>query len=136
MTDPTVESDELSHLTYTGPLHRARIHVPPTGRQVAFSKGDVVDFTPDELEYLDPAEWEGERFGPATGEPRTEQVDTGPLTEGDTPPEGTVDEILAWVGTDPERARQALEAEHAGKARTSLMSKLAAVTGDDQNPEA
>lgn len=142
MTDPTVEGDELSHLTYTGPLHKGRIHVPPTGRQVAFKRGEGVDFTTDELEHLDPAEWEGERIGLPVDETRTQQGptlgpgDTGTLTDGDTPPAGTVDEVLAWVGDDPARARLALESEHAGKARTSLMSKLAAVTGDDTNPEA
>lgn len=44
-------------------------------------------------------------------------------------PEGTVAEVLDWVGEDPERARQALEAERAGQQRTTLTSQLEALTG-------
>lgn len=58
------------------------------------------------------------------------------LTSGDEPtagadhppslgvPEGTVDEIMEWVGDDPAKALRALEAETAGKARKSLIGKL------------
>lgn len=44
-------------------------------------------------------------------------------------PEGTRADVLAWVGHDPERARQALEAERAGKARSTLIDQLEALAG-------
>jgi hypothetical protein len=39
-------------------------------------------------------------------------------------PDGRVGEVLAWAGDDPERIRQALEAERAGRARVSLIAEL------------
>lgn len=42
-------------------------------------------------------------------------------------PEGTIDEVLAWVGDDEEKAQLALDAETAGKNRTSLVNKLKAI---------
>lgn len=42
------------------------------------------------------------------------------------PPEGTIDEVLAWVGDDPDRAAQALQAEREGKQRATLISELEA----------
>ncbi|MFI6594991.1 hypothetical protein ACIBHX_02015 [Nonomuraea sp. NPDC050536] len=39
--------------------------------------------------------------------------------------EGTAKQVLAWVGDDPERARQAAEAEAArGKPRSTLLARL------------
>lgn len=40
------------------------------------------------------------------------------------PPKGTIDDIMSWVGGDPAKAQAALEAEHAGKKRKGLISKL------------
>lgn len=40
------------------------------------------------------------------------------------PPDGKVADIVAWVDGDPHRARAALKAEHAGKGRKTLLSKL------------
>lgn len=42
-------------------------------------------------------------------------------------PSGSADTVMAWVGDDPERARQALEAERAGQQRTTLIAKLEAI---------
>ncbi len=42
----------------------------------------------------------------------------------DTPPDGTVDEVLAWAGDDPDRRAAALEAEKAGKGRKTLIDAL------------
>jgi len=41
-----------------------------------------------------------------------------------TVPEGSVAEVLQWVGDDPARRRAALEAERRGKARMTLIEKL------------
>jgi hypothetical protein len=46
----------------------------------------------------------------------------GPAVE--TAPKGTAKEVLAWVGDDPQRARTALEAEQAGRQRSSLIAEL------------
>lgn len=40
------------------------------------------------------------------------------------PPEGTINEVLDWVGDDQDRARQALEAERDGQNRQTLISEL------------
>jgi hypothetical protein len=39
-------------------------------------------------------------------------------------PDGTVEDVKSWVGDDPERARQALEAERAGQNRSTLVTYL------------
>jgi hypothetical protein len=41
-----------------------------------------------------------------------------------TPPEGSVDEVKAWVGDDKARAAAALKAEQVGDKRTSLIQAL------------
>lgn len=42
-------------------------------------------------------------------------------------PDGTVQEVLDWVGDDYGRAEQALEAERLGAERSTLISKLEAI---------
>ena len=42
----------------------------------------------------------------------------------DVVPDGTVAEVLAWVGNDPERARQALGVEQQDKRRAGLTAQL------------
>jgi hypothetical protein len=39
-------------------------------------------------------------------------------------PEGSVAEVLEWVGDSPLRASEALEAEQAGQQRTTLVEEL------------
>lgn len=47
---------------------------------------------------------------------------------GDEVPEGTVDEVLAWVGDDKDRAQQALDAEEdSDKPRSTLVEALEAL---------
>lgn len=58
---------------------------------------------------------------PADGDPNTEP-DEAPT---DFDPDGTAADILAWVGEDPDRAAEALEAEQAkGKPRSTLVKAL------------
>jgi hypothetical protein len=59
------------------------------------------------------------RLDPETGE----QIDS----DDDAVPDGTVDEVLDWVGDDRSRASRALTAERAGQNRTTLVSKLEAI---------
>jgi hypothetical protein len=62
------------------------------------------------------------------------EVDAAAVEQGDTAdpnavPDGTADEVLAWVGDDPARAARALVAEKiAEKPRTTLLDKLAKLT--------
>lgn len=48
-----------------------------------------------------------------------------PTAEGSDVPEGTVKEVLAWVGDDKDKAQRALDAENAtGDPRKSLVAEL------------
>lgn len=48
----------------------------------------------------------------------------------DAVPTGTVDEVLAWVGDDRDRAARALEVELSGKNRASLVAALSTKESD------
>lgn len=50
-----------------------------------------------------------------------------PVTEEATVPEGSIKEVLAWVGDDATKAQAALDAEKTGEKRTTLISKLESV---------
>lgn len=50
-----------------------------------------------------------------------------PQTEEATVPEGSIKEVLAWVGEDATKAQAALDAEKTGEKRTTLVSKLEAI---------
>jgi len=45
-------------------------------------------------------------------------------------PDATIPKVLAWVADDPVRAALALEVEHAGRARTTLIARLDQVIAD------
>jgi|SRR5262245_24273729 len=47
-------------------------------------------------------------------------------------PAGTIAEVLAWVGDDPARAQQALDAELAGQNRSTLISQLEAIASQEE----
>jgi hypothetical protein len=50
-----------------------------------------------------------------------------PKASDDDVPDGTIDEVKAWVGDDPDRAQRALESERAGQNRTTLITYLESV---------
>lgn len=91
------------------------------GRQRIALRGESVEVSPEEFKagtetgaFVVPAE-EAE---PTPANP--EELD---ITQG-------VDDVKKWVGEDPERARQALEAEQGtGKARSTLVEHLTKVAG-------
>jgi hypothetical protein len=56
--------------------------------------------------------------------PRTRLLAPRRIEPTEAPPEGTVSEVLRWVGDDPGRAGQALDAERAGRRRSSLIAEL------------
>jgi hypothetical protein len=67
-------------------------------------------------------------------EPDTEQVETEDeqaAAGGEEPPEGTVDEVLEWVGGDPEKAQRALDAENESDSpRSTLVTQLEGLAGE------
>lgn len=77
-----------------------------------------------EKAITNPYVWEGAEAEDADpgGGPATPTGGTG---KGPTEaPTGTVDEVLAEVGDDPDKAQRALVAERAGKNRTTLIAAL------------
>lgn len=62
--------------------------------------------------------------GLVSEEDRDEAVIDDDVDTDDQVPDGTADEVLAWVGSDPERAKLALAAEQAGQKRSTLTDKL------------
>lgn len=67
---------------------------------------------------------------PAAGDEQTEPGAAG----GDQPPvDGTIDQLMAWVGGDPERAGKALAAEQAkDKPRSTVVKRLSALADGDE----
>lgn len=72
----------------------------------------------------------------ATGAPVEELAD-GPAVDldGDGVPDGTIAQVLEWVGNDPARAARALEAEQAGKNRATLTDALTKLVGSANGAE-
>lgn len=61
-----------------------------------------------------------------------------PLPSQEDTAQKTVDEVLEWVGDDPERAQEALSAEHASRRpRSTLIARLEELgsPNDDTNPK-
>jgi hypothetical protein len=56
------------------------------------------------------------------GEPDVEESKTE-----DYPANGTIDDVLAWVGDDSEKAKTALHEEESGEKRATLIKKLKAI---------
>jgi hypothetical protein len=52
-----------------------------------------------------------------------------------TVPDGTVQDVLDWVGDDPGRAQEALDAEQAGQARSTLIARLEAIASTTQEDD-
>ena len=50
------------------------------------------------------------------------------------PPDGRIENLLAWVGDDPERAKIALERERSGKGRKTAIEALEAKLGQPAQP--
>lgn len=53
------------------------------------------------------------------------------MTATDNVPEGTVSDVLAWVGDSPTRAQAALDYEYEGQERSTLITRLEAIASDD-----
>src|SRR4051812_32490787 len=86
--------------------------------------------------------------GPTTPPPRSRWRWAGRLTPGrcrrerggvmsvmSDVPDGTVQEVLDWVGQDPGRAGAALHVEEIGAGRTTLLNKLGAIASAQPEEE-
>lgn len=105
----------MQKLRYIGPHDAVAVEVAPR-RMAVVGRYEVAD------------------FGDAMAERLLEQVDNWEPEEGRTSevPEGTIDEVMAWVGDSPDRAQRAVEAEEtSGKPRTKLLKALAGVSQED-----
>lgn len=72
------------------------------------------------------------RYHAVVAEPEpTDDEEPAVDVDGDGVPDGTANQILEWVGEDPERAKLALAAEQArgASARKSLVSSLEKLAG-------
>lgn len=69
---------------------------------------------------------------PEAQEPESEQGEKA-VPEGDEPPvDGTIDDLMAWVDGNPQRAAAALEAEQAkDKPRSTVVKRLSAMADTD-----
>jgi hypothetical protein len=64
------------------------------------------------------------------GEPSAGDGDQGWDQSVDPVPTGSAEDVLAWVGDDPDRAKRALATEQAAeKPRVTLVDKLTKLTG-------
>lgn len=76
-----------------------------------------------------PADIDQEHIDRLAGDKLIEKTKDSPAASTEAGKEPTVNEVLADVGDDPEKARAALEAEQAkgDKARSTLVEKLEAI---------
>lgn len=63
----------------------------------------------------------------ASAQKASEKPVEAPVVEENSAPEGSIKEVLAWVGEDSTKAQTALTAEKAGEKRTTLINKLSAI---------
>lgn len=56
------------------------------------------------------------------------EAQEAPVTPELVVPEGSIKKVLEWVGDDVTKALKALEVERAGEQRSTLISKLEALT--------
>lgn len=66
----------------------------------------------------------------APAETPAEKPVEAPVTEEATVPEGSVKDVLGWVGDDATKAQAALDAEEAGEGRKTLISQLKNLLND------
>lgn len=78
---------------------------------------DIDPYAPVSLKSTKPAPSPAPETAP-------EKAPEAPVTKEQSVPEGSIKEVLGWVGEDATRAQAALDAETAGENRTSLISKL------------
>jgi hypothetical protein len=77
----------------------------------------------DDLARYDNARWKQVSDGsPVTSMEFTDEIESDGRAWD--VPDGTVADVLEWVGDDPDRANAALEAEESGKRRKGVLDAL------------
>lgn len=108
----------------------AQGHDPDKAADVRDAADELRATVEDETEASRQATESGQPEPGAPGDPTVRlDSETGePIADDSEPvPSGTVDEVLAWVGSDHSRATRALMAEKAGQNRSTLISSLQAI---------
>lgn len=111
---------------------RAMGHGEEDAAEVAEAQVAHKEAVQAEAEALADAQQAGEPEPGAPGDPTVRRDrETGEAIEADDEavPDGTIDEVMDWVGEDPSRASRALSAEKAGQNRQTLLAKLEAIKG-------
>ena len=70
---------------------------------------------------------EAAKAAPAAPQPEQKLPAAEPTVETVQVPEGSVKEVLRWVGDDADKAKAAIDAEKKGDNRSTLISKLEAI---------
>lgn len=117
-----------------------RLHHPGTGTRLSvpdrmvgryLAQGWVQAGGYTAAEFTEPRQDGGDPGGDGSGQqPPPEVVTLTGATTGGVP-DGTATDVIRWVGDDPARARQALDAEQAkgDDARSTLVAKLGKLAG-------
>lgn len=118
----TTDADAIDVLT--SPQLRA-MGVEPVGEEPA-----PAEPAEETSQAEDASQGEATGTEPADAEPAAESEAQEPAAEQGGVPAGGAKDVLAWVGDDPGRARQALEVEQAReKPRTTLVATLTKLAG-------
>lgn len=68
---------------------------------------------------------------------KSESQSDSEQTRSNEPPKGTSEEVVAWVGNDPSKARKALAAERKDESpRTSVIEPLQRIVDEDKKSRA
>lgn len=98
------------------------------GTVVVYGPGDMVP-EHDAARILNPDVWDGDEVAVEPAPPSSQ----APVGEPTTVPDGSADDVLAWVGDDPVRAALAQQAEaERPKARTGLLARLDRIAGTSE----
>lgn len=126
--DQPATLDPRQEIPEDAPLAQGHLDKP---EDVAADVRDAAETHKQAVEQVEQARTEAREAGEpepgAPGDP-TQRIDpeTGEQIDSDDSdvPEGTVDEVVDWVGDDQGRATRALQAERAGQNRTTLVAQL------------
>lgn len=112
-------------------VHKCQLLSFAAGESV---RGDIAAYLLSTGAAVSPDDDDAQRLADGVPAEEAESAEAGQSTDpasdgGELDITGTIDQVLAWVGADSERALAAHAAEEArgDKARTTLLSKLAEI---------
>jgi hypothetical protein len=119
--------DPRQEIPEDAPLAQGHLDKP---EDVAADVRDAAETHKQAVEQVEQARTQAREAGEpepgAPGDPTVRRDADGEQIDSDDEdvPDGTVDEVVRWVGDDPGRASRALNVERAGQNRTTLVSQL------------